>query len=57
MSYKYAIGNRIEYRPAFGTAAPVVVTIEGLGEKNGRPLYDLNNGHWAYEFQIIRIAD
>jgi hypothetical protein len=23
-----------------------------LGEKNDQPVYDLDNGHWAYEYQL-----
>jgi len=22
------------------------------GEKNDQPVYDLDNGHWAYEYQL-----
>ena len=57
MTHKYPTGARVEYCPAFGTQPAVVVTIEGRGEKNDRPVYDLDNGHWAYESQIIRVID
>jgi hypothetical protein len=54
MTHRYTVGTRIEYRPAFGTADPIIVTIAGLGEKNDQPVYDLDNGHWTYEHQIVR---
>jgi hypothetical protein len=56
MQHRYAIGARVVYRPAFGTEPPVTVTIIETGEKNGRPLYDFDNGHWGYESQIICVA-
>lgn len=52
----YRVGDRIIYRGAFGTAKPTVATITGLGTKNGQPLVDLDDGHWAYLDQIDSLA-
>lgn len=52
MVYRYKIGAMVVYRPGFGMDPPTVATILGIGEKNNRQLYDLDNGHWAYESQI-----
>ena len=52
IEHEYEVGDRVMWRGAFGAAVARPATITGLGEKNGRPLYDLDNGHWAYETQI-----
>lgn len=33
----------------------VLGTVEEFGEKNGRPLVDLDCGHWVYLEQITKI--
>ncbi len=50
--HKYGVNEVIVYRPDFGTGKPEVVAITGLGEKNGKPVYGLDNGRWCYEHQI-----
>jgi hypothetical protein len=52
IEHKYEVGQRVMWRGGFGTEAAKPATITGTGDKNGRPLYDLDNGHWAYETQI-----
>jgi hypothetical protein len=55
MHYQYEIGQRVMWSGGWGTYPPVAATITGNGEKNGKPVYDLNNGHWAYEYQLQTI--
>jgi hypothetical protein len=52
MEHKYEIGQRVMWRGSWGRNAPLPATIVGMGGKNGEPVYDLNNGHWAYEDQL-----
>ena len=52
MKHKFAVGMKVSYRPNFGTAPPIVVTIIEADENKGRPCYSFNNGHWAYESQV-----
>ena len=52
IEHKYIPGQRVMWRGGFGTEPAKPATIVDTGEKNGRPLYDLDNGHWAYETQI-----
>lgn len=49
---EYEINDMIMYRPSFGTATPTKAKIVGVGEKNDRVVYDLDNNHWCYEDQI-----
>jgi len=49
----YSDGDKVKYRGGFGSGPVEVVTILGIDEKNGRVVYDLDNGHWCYEDQII----
>jgi hypothetical protein len=49
----YKPGETVSYRGDFGAGNVEIVTIEGIGEKNGRVVYDLSNGRWCYETQII----
>lgn len=51
------VGDRVIVRGGFGTEPPREVTVEGLDEKNGRPLFDYDNGtRWAYLSQIDSIV-
>ena len=52
MEYKYEEGQVVRYRGGFGNGQIETVTIIDLGDKNGKPVYDLDNGHWAYEYQL-----
>lgn len=52
MDYQFEIGQRVWWCGGFGTELPKLATIVDLGEKNGRPVYDLDNDHWAYEYQL-----
>jgi hypothetical protein len=52
IEHKYEVGQKVMWRGGFGSDAPKLAKITGLGDKNGRPLYDLDNGHWAYEYQL-----
>ena len=49
------IGDTVSYRGGFGMDPPTTVEIVGFGEKNDRPLADLDNGHWCYLNQIERV--
>ena len=50
--YKFQIGDQVMWSGGWGTRAPKLATIVNLGEKNDEPVYDLDNGHWAYEDQL-----
>ena len=50
------IGDTVEYRGAFGAGPVRQATILDFDEKNGKRLVDLDNGHWAYLNQIIRVV-
>lgn len=52
MNYEFKIGQRVIWRGGWGTRAPEPAKIVGTGEKNGEAVYDLDNGHWAYEYQL-----
>lgn len=55
-SAKYSEGDKVIYRGSFGRGSSETVTIEGVDEKNGEVVYDLDNGHWCYESQIVGLA-
>lgn len=51
------VGDTVEYRGAFGSGPlALAIILETGDEKNGRPLVALNDGHWAYEDQIVRVV-
>lgn len=52
MEYKFKQGQRVLWRGGFGRDAAKPAVIVGTGEKNGQPVYDLDNGHWCYESQL-----
>ena len=52
IEYKFQIGDQVMWSGGWGTRAPKLATIVDLGEKNDEPVYDLDNGHWAYEYQL-----
>ena len=54
MDYQFNIGDQVMWRGGWGRNAPAPAKIIDLGEKNGEPVYDLDNGHWAYEHQLNR---
>lgn len=51
---RYQEGDIVEYRGSFGRGPVEVVTILHGDEKNGEVVYDLSNGRWCYESQIIK---
>ena len=50
---QYRVNQVIWYKGSFGAGPETMATIKGIGEKNGKTVYDLNDGHWCYESQII----
>lgn len=52
MEYQYEIGQEVMWSGGWGREAPKPAKIVDVGEKNGKPVYDLDNGHWAYEYQL-----
>jgi len=51
------VGDTVEYRGAFGSGPLQLAIVLTTGEfKNGKPLVDLNDGHWAYLNQIVRVV-
>jgi hypothetical protein len=53
-NHKYKVGDEVIYHLNDGNEKQAKII--GLGMKNGEELYDLNDGHWAYEDQIVREA-
>ena len=54
MEHEYSEGQKVKYKGSFGNGKIEIVTILSADdEKNDRPVYDLDNGHWCYEDQII----
>jgi hypothetical protein len=52
MEYQYQIGQKVMWSGGWGSLPPKVAVVVDYGEKNGKPVYDLHNGHWAYEEQL-----
>lgn len=50
-----AVGDRITYRGVWGRGPLQEATVTELGEKNDQRLACLNDGHWAYLYQIESI--
>jgi len=57
MEYQYEIGQEVMWSGSWGTRAPQPAKIIDKGDKNGQPVYDLDNGHWAYEYQLQEVGD
>ena len=53
---KIRVGSIVLVKPDFGMGSPKKVTVEGLDEKDGRPLFDYDGDSWAYVSQIIRVV-
>lgn len=51
----FKVGEKVMWRGGFGMDPPKTATIRGFGEKNDRPLADLDNGHWAYLTQLEKL--
>lgn len=49
------LGIRVDYRGAFGRGPIQSARVIGHGEKNGKPLVDLDDGHWAYLNQVCKV--
>ena len=50
--HQFEIGQLVRWRGAWGSQPPQPVIITGIATKNDRTVYDLDNGHWAYEDQL-----
>lgn len=48
----FAPGDRVLWRGSWGTGFQAVVTIIGVGDRDGEEVFDLDNGHWAYGTQL-----
>lgn len=55
MDYKYEVGEVVSWRGGWGREAPKLAKIIDVGEKNDQAVYDLDNGHWAYEYQLEEV--
>ena len=55
MDYKFEVGQEVMWSGGWGTRAPQPAKIIDTGEKNDQPVYDLDNGHWAYEYQLKEV--
>ena len=54
IEHKYSIGDTVRYRSDFGRGSIKTATIiSDDASKNYAPIYDLDNGYWCYENQII----
>lgn len=52
MKYQFKIGQEVLWSGSWGTQDPKPAKIVDCGEKNDWAVYDLDNGHWAYEYQL-----
>lgn len=50
------VGTLVSYRGGWGNRPPVLCTITGQGEKNGKTVYDNSLGHWGYRDQYEKVA-
>jgi len=50
------IGNQVNWRGKYGTGPVEEVTIIGDGMESGEVVYDLDNGHWAWGYQLTNSA-
>ena len=57
MQYQYEIGQQVMWSGGWGREAPKSAKIIDMGEKNNQPVYDLDNGHWAYEYQLQKLTE
>ena len=55
MIYQFEVGQEVIWRGGWGSRPPLPARIVDKGEKNDRPVYDLDNGHWAYEHQLEEV--
>lgn len=53
----YSIGETVMWSGGWGTQPPKLATVVSMGEKNNQPVYDLDNGHWAYEYQLQELTE
>jgi hypothetical protein len=52
----HKVGETVNWRGSFGTDAPVeAVVTDNDDEQNGKRVYGLDNGNWAYGFQLSAI--
>lgn len=52
---KIRVGSIVLVRGGFGMEPSRKVTVEGLDEKDGKPLFDYDGDSWAYTSQIIKV--
>ena len=52
---KIRVGSIVLVRGGFGMEPSRKVTVEGLDEKDGKPLFDYDEDSWAYTSQIIKV--
>jgi hypothetical protein len=57
MNYQYQVGQEVIWRGSWGSQSPKPAKIVDTGEKNGKAVYDLDNGHWAYEYQLEEVCE
>lgn len=55
MIYQFEVGQEVIWRGGWGSRPPLPAKIVDKGEKNNQPVYDLDNGHWAYEHQLQEV--
>lgn len=54
MKHKHKVGQTVTVQRWKKVSHAKIVR---LGEENGMPVYDTNDGHWCYEDQIIAASD
>lgn len=55
VNHKFEVGQVVSWRGGWGTRPPAPAKIVDVGDKNDQPVYDLDNGHWAYEYQLEEV--
>jgi hypothetical protein len=51
-SYRFRIGDIVMWCGSWGSDSPKETVVVSRGVKDDAPVYDLANGHWAYEEQL-----
>lgn len=56
MKHKYTAGTTITYCLFGETKERQAVILKANDTKNFKPVYDLDDGHWCYEWQIKSVV-
>jgi len=49
------VGDSVLYRGSWGKGPQTQATVTNIDTNKGRPVVDLDDGHWAYLYQIDEV--